>query len=112
MTIRINPGNLNKKIQIVEYIIAKDSDGFETKEEYLVLKTWAQVSNESGTEAQRSNSDFAQIKARFLFRTPPKTKITANMVIKFNGNVYDIAYINDYGYDRLYTEILADLVVK
>ena len=108
---QINPGILNKKIQIVEYIITKDSDGFENKTEYLVLTAWAQVTNTSGTEVQRSNSDFSEVKTRFLIRTP-KTTLTSNMVIKFCGNVYDIAYINDYSYDKLYTEIMAELVVK
>ena len=41
-----------------------------------------------------------------------KTEITKDMMIKFKGNVYNITYINDYGFDKKYTEIIAELVVK
>lgn len=72
---QINAGVFNKKIQVIRYEITKDSDGFETKTEITVLNTWAQISNISGTEFLRSNSDFSEIKTRFLIRTP-KTEIT------------------------------------
>lgn len=39
-------------------------------------------------------------------------EITKDMMIKFKGNAYNITYINDYGYDKKYTEIIAELVVK
>lgn len=107
----INAGDLNKKVEIIEYIITKDEDGFEKKEENIVLKTWAQVSNTSGTEILRSNSDFSEVKTRFLIRTP-KIEIDKDMVIKFKGQVYEIAYINDYNYDQKYTEIMGNLVMK
>jgi hypothetical protein len=42
----------------------------------------------------------------------PKIKLDKDMVIKFDGNAYNITYINDYGYDKKYTEIIADLVTK
>lgn len=108
---QINPGVLNKKIQIVEYVTRKDEDGFEIKEEYIILKTWAQISNTSGTEIQRSNSDFAEVKTRFLIRTP-KVNLKNNMVIKFCGDTYEIVYINDYNYDKEYTEIMTELIKK
>ena len=48
---------------------------------------------------------------RFLMRSP-KSEISEDMYIKFNGNIYNIVYINDYGYDKKYTEIVAELVMK
>ena len=108
---QINAGVFNKKIQVIRYEITKDSDGFETKTEITVLNTWAQVTNISGTELLRSNSDFSEVKTRFLIRTP-KTEITKDMMIKFKSNVYNITYINDYSYDRKYTEIIAESVKK
>ena len=77
---QINAGVFNKKIQVIRYEITKDSDGFETKTEITVLNTWAQVTNISGTELLRSNSDFSEVKTRFLIRTP-KTEITKDMTI-------------------------------
>ena len=108
---QINPGVFNKKIEIIKYQTQKDSDGFEEKEEAVVLMTWAQVTNISGTELIKNNSEFAEIKTRFLIRTPNKV-IEKNMFIKFRGNIYNILYINDYSYDKKYTEIMAELVMK
>lgn len=108
---QINAGVFNKKIQVIRHEITKDSDGFETKIEITVLNTWAQISNISGTELLRSNSDFSEVKTRFLIRTP-KAEITKDMVIKFKGNSYNITYVNDYNYDKKYTEIITELVVK
>lgn len=107
----INPGNFDKKITVIKFETRKDSDGFEEKSEVVVLLTWAQVTNVSGTEILRSNSDFSEVKTRFLMRTP-KIKLDKDMVIKFDGNTYNIVYINDYGYDKKYIEIIAELVSK
>lgn len=107
----INPGNFSKRIKIVKYEIQKDPDGFEQKVEIVVLMTWVQVTNTSGSEILRSNSDFSEVKTRFLMRSP-KLKLDKDMVIKFDGNSYNIVYINDYGYDKRYTEIMAELVTK
>ena len=108
---QIHPGVFYRKIQIIMYAITKDSDGFEAKTEITVLNTWAQATNISGTELLRSNSDFSEVKTRFLIRTP-KAEITKDMMIKFKGNAYNITYINDYSYDRKYTEIIAESVKK
>lgn len=108
---QINPGSFDKKIKIIKHEVHKDSDGFENKKEITVLNTWAQVTNISGTEILRSNSDFSKVKTRFLMRTP-KVKLYKDMAIKFNKNIYNIVYINDYSYNKKYTEIMAELVVK
>ena len=108
---QINPGVFDKKIEIVRYELIKDADGFEERTEVVVLMTWAQVTNVSGSEILRSDSDFSKVKTRFLIRTP-KITLDKDMAIKFAENVYNIVYINDYGYDRRYTEIMTELVVK
>ena len=105
----INAGNLNKKIEIVKFEESKD--GFPVKNEVLVLKTWAQVTNISETELVKSNSDFAQTKTRFLIRTPNKA-IEKDMFIKFRNNFYNIIYINNYNFKDKYTEIIAELTAK
>ena len=100
---QINPGNFDKKIEIMRYEIQKDLDGFENKEEITVLNTWAQVTNTSGTEILRSNSDFSEVKTRFLMRTS-KTEINKDMYIKFRGNIYNSSSssCNIYGTYRRY----------
>lgn len=108
---QVNPGIFKKKIEIIEYEIKKDADGFEIKTEILVVATKAQVTNSSGTELQRSNSDFSETKTRFFIRTP-KQKLDTKMMIKFDGEIYNILYVNDYSYEKKYTEIMAKLVKK
>lgn len=78
---QINAGVFNKKIQVIRYEITKDSDGFETKTEITVLNTWAQVTNISGTELLRSNSDFSEVKTRFLIRTPKFVKKMEQIIL-------------------------------
>lgn len=107
----INPGDFDKKISIIKFDITKDNDGFEEKSEIVVLTTWAQATNVSGTELLRSNSDFAEVKTRFLMRTP-KVSLDKDMFIKFADNSYNILYINDYSYDGKYTEIFSELIKK
>lgn len=107
----VNAGNFNKKIEIVKFEESKDKNGFPVKNEVLVLKTWAQVTNTSGTKLIKNNSDFAQIKTRFLIRTPNKT-IEKDMFIKFRNNFYNIIYINNYNFKDKYTKIIAELTAK
>lgn len=108
---QFNPRKLNKKIDIVQFTLTEDSDGFEIKVETTVLSTWAQVTNTSCTEQIKQNSDFSEISTRFLIRIP-KVDITRDMTIKFGGKSCEIEYINDYSYDKSYTEIMTKLVEK
>lgn len=107
----VNAGNFDKKIEIVKFEESKDKDGFPLKNEVLVLKTWAQITNISGTELIKNNSDFAENKTRFLLRTSKKS-IEKDMFIKFRGSFYNIIYTNNYSFKDQYTEIIAELVVK
>lgn len=107
----LNPGTFNKKIKIIKFEQVKDLDGFPENKEIVVIRTWAQITNVSGTEILRSNSDFSEVKTRFLMRTP-KLKFDKDMFIKFAGNIYNIVYINDYSYDKKYTEIMAEFFEK
>ena len=111
ISLQINPGIFNKKIEIIKITETKDNDGFPIKSEIVILNAWAHVTNVSGTEIMRANSDFSEVKTRFLIRTP-KSEITKDMVIRFAGKTYNIIYINDYSYDKKYTEIITELVVK
>ena len=108
---QINPGIFNKRIEIIEITETKDSAGFPIKSEIVILNAWAHVTNVSGTEIMKSNSDFSEVKTRFLIRTP-KAEITKDMMIRFAGKIYNIIYINDYSYDKKYMEIMGETVTK
>lgn len=101
----INPGKLNKKIQIVKVIENKDEDGFPIKEEELILKTFASINNTTGKTMIESNASFENANTRFLIRTP-KAEIKTNYYIKYKEYIYSIDFINNYNEEKHYTEII------
>ena len=105
---QVNPGELNKKIQIVQLVKAEDADGFDTVTETVVRRCHAKVSNTSGTEMVRANAEFAEVKKRFLIRASD-APIDTDMVVKYRGKLYGIVYINDYADDKEYLEIWTEM---
>ena len=106
-----NPGNLKKSIQIVAISGSTiDEDGFETKGAEEVIATCrAQVTDESGTKALASGSDFSVAKRRFLIRDPRKP-ITTDMWVRYSGDDYAIIRPpNTYGDSRDFMEIWTEL---
>ncbi len=102
----INPGELDKKIQIVHKGVEKTNEnGFPIQnQEEVVRECYAKVSNTSGTELMKANSDFSEAKKRFLVRYTSKV-ITTKMCVRYNGKDYDIQYVNSYGDRKEYLEI-------
>lgn len=100
----INPGKLNKKIQIIQIINGTDAEGFNIDKEKIIKETYAQFNRVSGTEISKNNSDFSKINVRFLIRYT-KVSINENMIVKYLGEDYDIIYINNYADSNEYIEI-------
>ena len=101
---RVNAGELNRRIQIIEVTAEQDADGYYgNKREELVLGCWAKVTFTSGTELVKANADFGEVKARFLIRYTRKP-LSRKMFVRHEGREYEITYINDYG-GRKYMEI-------
>ena len=103
---KVNPGELNKKIQIVRFSDNQlDQDGFPLRNEQVIRECYAKVTRISGTEKIKANADIGEIVCRFLVRTSD-TKIERDMAVRYKGELYDIQYPNDYGDRGEYTEIL------
>jgi len=103
----INPGDFNRKIKIVKLPDSRDSEGYPNQNDVTVLETWAKFSRMSGTEIYKAGTDFSNVKARFLIRHT-STAINTKMKILYAGQLYGIQYINDYGDNKEYTEIIAE----
>ena len=101
---RVNAGNLNKKIQIIGILSDRDEDGYETRREVIVREPWAQFSQIRGTELMKSGASFSEVKVRFLIRWSG-TPVSRKMVVRYNGADYDIEYINGYGDSMEYMEL-------
>lgn len=101
---RVNAGELNKRIEIVRRVKEKNAAGYETTSDAVVHCCWAKFSQTSGTEMVRANSDFGQERVRFLIRYTP-APIDRKMLVLYRGTAYQIQYINDYGDSHEYIEL-------
>lgn len=104
----VDSSRLNKRIQIVQIKKERDRDGYETTVETVVRRPWAQFSQVSGTEAIRAGADMAEAKVRFLIRWS-KTPLSRKMLVRYNGQDYQIEYINGYGDSMEYVELWCSL---
>lgn len=104
---QVNPGELDKKIQIVKLIQEKNENGFYTEQkEKIVRSCFAKRTTTSGTEANKSGTEFSETKQRFLVRYSSK-EIDTDMYVRYCGKLYNIVYINDYS-GKEYIEIWAE----
>ena len=106
---QINPGDLRQKIEIYSKTITVNANGYETETPVLFHSCSAKFTRTSGTELQKANADFADVKVRFLIRYTSKA-ISRKMTVKYGGNTYQITYINDYEDRHEYIEIWAELL--
>lgn len=101
----VNPGELDKRIEIIHKVQKGiNRNGFPVTEEQIVRRCFAKVSNSSGGEIVKANSDFSEAKKRFLIRYTDD-EIHTDMVVRYNGKEYDIKYVNTYGDGKEYVEI-------
>lgn len=107
----INPGNYNKKISIYTAQETEDSDGYIQTVETVVLETFAKVKTTRGYTLIASGSDFEKAYTNFTIRYP-KTKITRDILIKYNSKVYTIEYLNNIDEANIELEIQAKEVTK
>lgn len=102
----INAGSYNKKITIVTKNATEDKDGFIDNTPTVILVTWARVKTTKGFTIIVNNSDFEKALTNFTIRYP-KTEITREMLILFNGKTYEIQYLNNVDEANIELEIQA-----
>lgn len=107
----INAGKLNKRIQIVRLQQTYDVDGYLTTVRAVLRQPWAQFTRTSGTEALKSGADMGEIKARFVVRSG-HTPISRRDLVHYDGQDWEIQYVNDYGDSGEYTELICRLLTK
>lgn len=89
-----NAGKFNKRISIYQIIRGKDSAGFPTDIETLILQPYAEVVTTKGFTLIVNNTDYEKALTRFTIRYPVTT-ITYDMIIRYRGKTYSIEYINN-----------------
>jgi len=102
----INAGEYNKRITIVTKNSTEDKDGFPDNTPTVVLRPWARVKTTKGFTIIANNSDFEKALTNFTIRFP-KTEITREMLVLFNGKTYEIQYLNNVDEANIELEIQA-----
>lgn len=102
----INAGEYDKRITIVTKNSTEDKDGFPDNTPTVVLRPWARVKTTKGFTIIANNSDFEKALTNFTIRFP-KTEITREMLILFNGKTYEIQYLNNVDEANIELEIQA-----
>lgn len=102
----MNAGKYSKKITIYSVKIVTDDDGFQSTEKTVVLTPFAEVKTTRGFTLIANDSDFEKAYTRFTIRYP-KTMITRDMLIDFNGKTYTIEYLNNVDEENAELEIQA-----
>lgn len=101
---RVDPGELNKKIEILKGY-SESKDGYPTEKAETIRRCWARVTHESGSEVMKQDTLVAKSKVRFLVRKTA-TEVTTDMYIMYAGKRHDIVYIRDY--DDPYSELITE----
>ena len=107
----MNPGEYNKKITIYTVTEKEDKGGFKVKTETTILTAHAKVKTTKGFTLITSNTDFEKAFTNFTIRFP-KTVITRDMMVRYNGKSYTIEYLNNVDEACIELEIQAKEVTK
>lgn len=106
----VDPGKLDKMIEIIERTVTANENGYEAgHEDRVVRRCWAMFSRRSGTEITKAQADFQRVKVRFLVRWTP-AEISRRMIVRYAGREYEIEYVNDYGDGHRYIELWCGLL--
>ena len=107
---RLNPGKLKHRIQIVNVVRTQNENGYWTNPvDELVHSCWAQFSRTSGKDTRQADADYGETIVRFLIRWTG-VQLSRKMVVLYRGDRYEIQYLNNYGDSNDYIEIIAKLL--
>lgn len=115
--LRYDPGDFNKKIQIVSADYTEDEDGFsvldDESQDTKILTTWAMVKTTRGmTIIMNNNADFEKAYTNFTIRFPKNFSIDRNYIVLFKNKRYRIDYVNNIDEEDVYLELQAVEVTK
>lgn len=99
----MNPGKMNKRVEIME--LAQISDGGGGYEDALVpvKKVWANINPVSGREYWQAQQAQAQISHKVTIRY--LQDLNRSHVLSFNGKKYDIQYVINVNEENRFLEI-------
>ena len=99
-------GKLNKNIEIVTAVSAKDPEGFAVNGDAVIANVRAYFEPKNSTEKWRNNAVFAEANALFRFRSIPGVTVDTTMTIICGGERYNIISAEDVRGRGMYVEVL------
>ncbi len=98
-------GDLKHRIEIVDFVVFEDEWLNQRKELKTVATLWAKVSNLHGREYFAAAS--VKLEKMLLFTVRYYPSLHEGMQIKFQGEMYDIKFIDNIKYQNRFMEIKA-----
>nr|DAY60616.1 MAG TPA: Putative head tail adaptor [Caudoviricetes sp.] len=113
----INAGDYNKKISIYQIEETEDNDGFVSKQESIILESFAKVKTTKGYTLITSGSDFEKAYTNFTIRYSKKIEDTyynsnRKVYVKYKNNIYTIEYLNNIDEANIELEMQCKRVTK
>jgi len=92
----MNPGELNKRIEILSIGQIFDEEGYSTEGEIVYKKLWSKVVNVSSKEYSQAKANQTENITKFVVRYNKLYELTNDMFIRYNDKRFNIeSVIND-----------------
>jgi len=101
-------GLMKSFIEIYSSDTIKDSEGFKSAEDNLLLSARAYKENRHGSEAWKNRASFSKATTLFKIRKPADVEVTNKDFIIFKNKIYNILSVEDIREKGMYLEILAE----
>ena len=99
-------GRMNTPISIVQEVVTKDTEGFATKTDNILVSVHAYREGRHGSQKWVNRAAFSEATDLFRIRTIPGLTVTTEHVILCDGERYEITSVEDVKGRGMYLEIL------
>ncbi|HML67358.1 MAG TPA: head-tail adaptor protein [Clostridia bacterium] len=103
-------GRTNTPISIVQEVVTKDTEGFATKTDNILVSIHAYQEGRHGSQKWVNRAAFSEATDLFRFRVIPGLTVTTAHVILCENNRFKITSVEDVKGRGMYIEVLAKKV--
>lgn len=113
----INAGDFNKLISIYQIEEVEDNEGFNTKKETVILKSYAKIKTTKGYTLIASGSDFEKAYTNFTIRYSKKVEdayynSNRDVYVKYKDKIFTVEYLNNIDEANIELEMQCKRVTK
>lgn len=100
-------GKMNTFIDILQKVTVKDSEGFSTEADVIIVSVRAYREKRHGTENWANRATFSVATDLFRFRCIPGATVTPDMIIVTKDERFEIISVENIKNRKMYIEVLA-----